>query len=146
MWVKFSLRVLHITLLTCLSLKIVQQITFTRVTRSCLPFWKQRTPNCSSYTSSQSAPLAVLSNPDTIVNDSLSKSKGNCAYTWQISDQRPASLYNAARCHVCKLLLLLWLTYLPSYLLTYLLTAIEFSLGGNSPYTSTDKTYKTKYT
>jgi len=27
----------------------------------------------------------------------------------------------------------------------YLLTAIEFSLGGSSPYTSTDKTNKNKY-
>jgi len=31
-------------------------------------------------------------------------------------------------------------------LLLLLLTAIEFSLGGNSPYTSTDKTIKNKYT
>jgi hypothetical protein len=30
--------------------------------------------------------------------------------------------------------------------ITYLLTAIEFSLGGSSPYTSTDKTNKNKYT
>ena len=37
------------------------------------------------------------------------------------------------------LLLLLLLTYF-TYLLAYLLTAIEFSLGGISPYTSTDKT------
>jgi hypothetical protein len=27
-----------------------------------------------------------------------------------------------------------------------IITAIEFSLGGNSPYTSTDKTNKNKYT
>jgi len=27
----------------------------------------------------------------------------------------------------------------------YLLTVIEFSLGGSSPYTSTDKTNKNKY-
>ena len=38
------------------------------------------------------------------------------------------------------------LTYLLIYLLTYLLTAIEFSLGGRSPYTTTDKTNKNKYT
>ena len=31
-------------------------------------------------------------------------------------------------------------------LLTSLLTAIEFSLGGSSPYTSADKTNKNKYT
>jgi hypothetical protein len=31
-------------------------------------------------------------------------------------------------------------------LLLVLLTAIEFSLGGSSPYTSTDKTNKNKYT
>ena len=32
------------------------------------------------------------------------------------------------------------ITYLHTYLLTYLITALELSLGGNSPYTSTDKT------
>jgi len=32
------------------------------------------------------------------------------------------------------------------YLLTYLLTAIELSLGDSSPYTSTDKTNRNKYT
>jgi len=36
--------------------------------------------------------------------------------------------------------------YLLTYLLIYLLTAIEFSLGGSSPYTRTDKTNKNKYT
>jgi hypothetical protein len=36
--------------------------------------------------------------------------------------------------------------YLITYLLTLLPTAIEFSLGGSSPYTSTDKTNKNKYT
>jgi len=41
---------------------------------------------------------------------------------------------------VVVLLLLLLL------LLVLLLTAIEFSLGGNSPYSSTDKTNKNKYT
>jgi len=35
---------------------------------------------------------------------------------------------------------------LTSYLLTYLLTAIEISLGGGSPYTSTGKTNNNKYT
>jgi len=30
--------------------------------------------------------------------------------------------------------------------LLLLLTAIEFSLGGSTPYTSTDKTNKNKYT
>ena len=34
--------------------------------------------------------------------------------------------------------------YLRIYLLTYLPTAIEFSPGGSSPYTSTDKTHKNK--
>ena len=43
------------------------------------------------------------------------------------------------RCLLLLLLLLLLLTYF-TYLLAYLLTAIEFSLGGISPYTSTDKT------
>jgi hypothetical protein len=33
-----------------------------------------------------------------------------------------------------------------TYLLTYLLTTIEMSLGGSSPYTSGDKTVKNKYT
>jgi len=33
-----------------------------------------------------------------------------------------------------------------TYLLTYLFTAIEFSLGGSSPYNSTDKTSKNKCT
>jgi len=36
--------------------------------------------------------------------------------------------------------------YLLTYLITYLLTAPELSLGGSSPYSSTDKTYKNKYT
>ena len=36
--------------------------------------------------------------------------------------------------------------YLLTYLLIYLLAAIQLSLGGNSPYTSTDKTNKNKYT
>jgi len=31
-------------------------------------------------------------------------------------------------------------------LLTYLLTAIELSLDGSSPYTSTEKTIRNKYT
>ena len=52
------------------------------------------------------------------------------------------------------LLLLLLITYVLPYLLTYLLTAIityllltsiEFSLGGHSPHTSTDKP-NNKYT
>jgi len=60
-----------------------------------------------------------------------------------------------ARLLLLLLLLPLLLTYLLTYLhtsnlltylLTYLLTAIEFSLGGSSPYTSTDKTNKNKYT
>jgi len=39
------------------------------------------------------------------------------------------------------------LTYIHTYLLTYyLLTAVELSLGGSSPYTSTDKINKNKYT
>ena len=35
---------------------------------------------------------------------------------------------------------------IPLLLLLLLLTAIELSLGGSSPYTSTDKTNKNKYT
>jgi hypothetical protein len=31
-------------------------------------------------------------------------------------------------------------------IITHLLTAIDFTLGGTSPYTSTDKTSKNKYT
>ena len=31
-----------------------------------------------------------------------------------------------------------------TFLLTYLLTEIEFSTGGSNPYTSTDKTHKNK--
>jgi len=37
-------------------------------------------------------------------------------------------------------------TLLLLLLLLLLLTAIELSLGGSSPYTSTDKTNKNKYT
>jgi hypothetical protein len=37
-------------------------------------------------------------------------------------------------------------TYILLLLLLLLLTAIEFSLGGSSPYTSADKTNKNKYT
>jgi hypothetical protein len=44
------------------------------------------------------------------------------------------------------LLLLLLLLLLPLLLLTYLLPAIELSLGGSSPYTSADKTNKNKDT
>jgi len=36
--------------------------------------------------------------------------------------------------------------YYFTFLLTYLLTAIQLSLGGSSPHTSTDKTNKNKYT
>ena len=45
--------------------------------------------------------------------------------------------------HIILLLLLFVLLLL---LLLLLLTAIELSLGGSSPYTSTDKTNKNKYT
>jgi len=38
------------------------------------------------------------------------------------------------------------LTHSPTHSLTYLFTAIELSLGGSSPYTSTDKTNKNEYT
>jgi hypothetical protein len=38
------------------------------------------------------------------------------------------------------------LTHSVTHSLTYLLTAVAFSLGGSSPYTSTDKTNKNKYT
>jgi len=41
--------------------------------------------------------------------------------------------------------LLTYLTYSLIHSLTYL-TAIELSLGGSSPYTSTDKRNKNKYT
>jgi len=41
--------------------------------------------------------------------------------------------------YMCVLLLF-------TYLFTYLLTATELSLGGSSPYTSTDKTNKNIYT
>jgi hypothetical protein len=44
--------------------------------------------------------------------------------------------HNLLKCNVSIILLLLLL----------LLTAIELSLGGSSPYTSTDKTNKNKYT
>jgi len=41
----------------------------------------------------------------------------------------------------------LWVWIIISIIIiTYLLTAIEFSLGGSSPYTSTDKANKNKYT
>jgi len=43
------------------------------------------------------------------------------------------------------LLLLLLLLYLLAHSLTHLLTSTELSLGGSSPYTSTDKTKKNKY-
>jgi hypothetical protein len=41
---------------------------------------------------------------------------------------------------------LLWNSLLLLILLLLLLTAIELSLDGSSPYTSTDKTNKNKYT
>ena len=54
---------------------------------------------------------------------------------------------------ITYLLLTYVLTYLFTYLRTYLritylltFTAIEFSLGDSSPYTSTDKTNKNEYT
>jgi len=37
-------------------------------------------------------------------------------------------------------------TYLLTYLLIYLITAVELPRAGSSPYTSTDKTNKNKYT
>ena len=37
-------------------------------------------------------------------------------------------------------------SYYYYYFIILLLTAIEFSLGGSSPYTGTDKTNKNKYT
>jgi hypothetical protein len=36
-------------------------------------------------------------------------------------------------------------THSVTYWHTYLLTAVEFTLGGTSPYTTTDKTNKNKY-
>jgi hypothetical protein len=47
--------------------------------------------------------------------------------------------------YLLLLVLLLLLLLLP-LLLLLLLSAIEFSLGGSSPHTSTDKTNKNKYT
>jgi hypothetical protein len=51
-------------------------------------------------------------------------------------------IYYDARSSKCQILL----TNIPTYLSTYLFTAIELSLGGSSPYTSTHKTNKNKYT
>ena len=47
---------------------------------------------------------------------------------------------------LCSLVTLPTETLLLLLLLLLLLTAIELSLGGSSPYTSTDKTNKNKYT
>jgi hypothetical protein len=60
--------------------------------------------------------------------------------------ERTASFVYVCRYRVFqgKLLLLLLLLLLPILLL--LLTALGLSLGGSSPYTSTDKTNKNKYT
>jgi uncharacterized integral membrane protein len=44
------------------------------------------------------------------------------------------------------IIIVIIITTTTTYLLTYLITAVEFSLGGSSPYTSTDKTNKNKYT
>ena len=44
------------------------------------------------------------------------------------------------------IIIIIIITLLLYYLLTYLLTATELSLGGSSPYASTDKTNKNKYT
>jgi len=48
--------------------------------------------------------------------------------------------------HVPKLIKLIHMNFMLLLLLTYLLTAIEFSQGGSSPYSSTDITNKNKYT
>jgi hypothetical protein len=44
------------------------------------------------------------------------------------------------------IIIIIIITYLLTYSPTHLLTAIEFSLGGGSPYTITDKTNKNNYT
>ena len=52
--------------------------------------------------------------------------------------------YNNSYYYYIYLLLIYLLNYLLIYLLTYLLTATELSLGGSSPYTSTDKTNRNR--
>jgi hypothetical protein len=53
---------------------------------------------------------------------------------------------SAANCGVWTVILQNDLFLLLLLLLLLLLTAFELSLGGSSPYTSTDKTNKNKYT
>ena len=49
--------------------------------------------------------------------------------------------------NVTIVIIIVLLVYLLAYLRgTYLLTAVELSLGGSNPHTSTDKTNKNKYT
>jgi hypothetical protein len=61
-------------------------------------------------------------------------------------------LFLSCQCHSANVpnssstLLLLLFIYLFIHLFIYLFTAIQFSLSGSSPYTSTDKTNKNKYT
>jgi hypothetical protein len=65
------------------------------------------------------------------------------------STSSPTRLRGADRIHCGAQDWILFYYYyylLTSYLLTYLLIAIELSLGGSSPYTSTEKTNKKKYT
>jgi hypothetical protein len=90
---------------------------------------------------------------------SLSKLRGLNDVTMGINDVRmgdqydenctvPAFALNDRGIHGYRnfiLLLLLLLLFL-LLLLLLLLTAVELSLGGSSPYTSTDKTNKNKYT
>jgi len=59
---------------------------------------------------------------------------------------RRTILISVVTAAILRLLLLLLLLLLPLLLLVLLLTAIELSLGGSSPYTSTDKLNKNKYT
>jgi len=75
-----------------------------------------------------------------------------CAITFQLTSTIPGARI-ASSCLLLLLLLLLLillilllLILLLLLLLLLLLTAIELSLGGSSPYTSTDKTNKNKYT
>jgi hypothetical protein len=60
-----------------------------------------------------------------------------CAYI-QCDDEAVAHLH-IKESEVCEIIIIIIIIH-------FLLTAIELSLGGSSPYTSTDKTNKNKYT
>jgi hypothetical protein len=64
-----------------------------------------------------------------------------CAYS-QCDDEAVAHLHIKG-IEVCEIIIIIIIIII---ITIYLLTSIEFSLGGCSPYTSTDKTYKNKYT